>query len=385
MLQVETLRNPSIMLLLYLLAGTENAPILVLFLIDLRIIEPSGLYNQIFESLQLSKPQVSSLEFPLRTIDLELLRSLVAFDETGSLGRAAERVSRSESALCLQMKKLEELIDQRIFLKSGRRLALTEQGYMVLLYARRMLAMNDELLQLAMKPQLAGRVRIATSQDFGDEVLPRILSALSKQHPEVSFEVQVEGGILGLEALENGKADLALTIGLQNHPSARRLQHVKIAWIASPEFTYRRGAPIPLAVFDCPCRFKQCAIEALSKAGLTWEIAFTSPSLSGLWAATRAGIGITVRSSYWVPAGLQMFDREGTDLPDLGETDVAIHYYEHELSPQLLGIAKYIERSVLLQSEGNAPTIPKFGWGDARAAPQDSGSAAVPAAAKSLR
>jgi DNA-binding transcriptional LysR family regulator len=288
----------------------------------------------------------------MQTIDLDLLRSLAAFDETGSLARAADRVGRTESAVSLQLKRLEGLVGHKLFTRMGRRLVLTDEGYGVLHHARRMLAMNDELVSAVSQRPLSGRLRIAASQDFGEDILPRVLKDLSRKFPGARFEVQVEGGMRGLNALDKRDVDVVLTIGLHDHPSAHRLQRARIAWIASPEFAERIGKPVPLVVFSQPCRFKQRALEMLNKAEIPWEIVFKSPSLSGLWAAARANIGLTVRSSYWVPSGLMILDPMQTGLPDLGDTEVDIHYFEDALTPDLLEMIKHMERSILLQPSG---------------------------------
>jgi len=172
----------------------------------------------------------------MRTIDLDLLRSLAAFDETGSLARAADRVGRTESAVSLQLKRLEGLLGHNLFTRLGRRLVLTDEGHGVLQYARRMLAMNDELVSAASQRPLSGRLRIAASQDFGDDILPGVLKDLSRKFPEARFEVEVEGGMRGLSQLEKREVDVVLTIGLHDHPSAHRLQRAKLAWIATPKF-----------------------------------------------------------------------------------------------------------------------------------------------------
>src|ERR1700678_3045395 len=288
----------------------------------------------------------------MQTIDLDLLRSLVAFNETGSLARAADRVGRTESAVSLQMKRLEEIINQRLTTRQGRRLVLTNEGYSVLHYARQMLAMNDNLLSAVSQRPFSGRLRIAASQDFGEEILPGVLKDLAARYTGVRFEVEVEGGIRGLTELEKREVDVVLTIGLEDHPSAHTLQRANVAWIASPELGEQIQRPVPLVVFNQPCRFKQRAIEALKKAGIPWEIVFKSPSLAGLWAAARANIGVTVRSSYWVPSGLKLLDPKKSGLPELGDTQVNIHYFEEALSASVLEMVKHIERSILLQWRG---------------------------------
>jgi DNA-binding transcriptional LysR family regulator len=285
----------------------------------------------------------------MQTIDLDLLRSFVAFHETGSLARAADRVGRTESAVSLQMKRLEDIVNQHLMERLGRRLFLTEEGYGVLHYARQMLAMNDDLLSAVRQRPISGRLRVAASQDFGEEILPSVLKDLVKTYPNVRFEVEVEGGLRGLSALEKKEVDVVLTIGLQDHPSAHTLQRAKLAWIASSELAQQIERPVPLVVFNQPCRFKQRAMEALDHAGIPWEIVFRSPSLTGLWAAARANLGVTVRSSYWIPKGLEVLDPKQIGLPDLGDTEANIHYFEDALSPEVLEMVKHIERSVLLQ------------------------------------
>jgi DNA-binding transcriptional LysR family regulator len=140
------------------------------------------------------------------TIDLDLLRSLAAFDETGSLARAADRVGSTKSAVSLQLKRLAGLVTHKLFTRVGRRLVLTDEGYSVLCYARQMLAMNDEPVSTASPRPLSGRLRIAASQDFDDHILPRVLKNLSLKFPEARFEVEVEGGMPGSSAFENGRS-----------------------------------------------------------------------------------------------------------------------------------------------------------------------------------
>jgi DNA-binding transcriptional LysR family regulator len=113
-------------------------------------------------------------------------------------------------------------------------------------------------------------------------------------------------------------------------------------------------------VFDHQCRFKQRALEELGRRGIPWTFAFKSPSLTGLWAATRANLGVTVRSSFWAPYGLQIVDHEAFGLPDLGDTDVTIHYREDDLDEHILGLIKFIERSILLRIADLSGMGPQF-------------------------
>jgi DNA-binding transcriptional LysR family regulator len=220
-----------------------------------------------------------------------------------------------------------------------------------------MLAINDDLLTKVCQRPFSGRLRVAASQDFGDDILPGVLKDLAERFPGVRFEVQVEGGLRGLSELEKGEVDVVLTIGLTDHPSTHTLQRARVSWIACPELATPIVKPVPLIVFNQPCRFKQIAMDALDRAGIPWEIVFRSPSLTGLWAAARANLGVTVRSSYWIPNGLNTLDPERIGLPDLGDTEVNIHYFEGALSQPVLEMVKQIERLILLRRNNSDSTI----------------------------
>lgn len=163
--------------------------------------------------------------------------------------------------------------------KLGRRLVLAEGRYCVLRYARQMLAMNDDLLSGVLQRPISKCLRVAASQEFGEEILPSVVKHLATTYPAVCFEVEVEGGLRGLSALAKKDVDAVLTIGLQDHPAAHTLQRVKTRLDRGPRVGEHIERPIPLVVFNQPCRFKQGAMDALDHAGIPWEIEFRSPSL----------------------------------------------------------------------------------------------------------
>src|SRR5580693_4473653 len=146
-------------------------------------------------------------------LDLDTMRALVVAHDLGGYGQAATRLGRTPSAISLQMKKLQALVGATIFRKSGRGVALTEAGEIVLRYARRMLALNDEVLDTVRGASLAGRIRIGVSQDFAETVLPRALSQFTRLYPLVQLEVRIEGNAVLVEAVSKGEIDLVLVVG----------------------------------------------------------------------------------------------------------------------------------------------------------------------------
>jgi DNA-binding transcriptional LysR family regulator len=260
----------------------------------------------------------------MANLDLDTLRTLALAADLGGYGQAATRLGRTPSAISLQMKRLQEDVGASLFRKEGRGVALTEAGEIVLRYGRRMLAMNDELLDTIRGASLAGNVRLGCSQDFAETVLPDVLSQFTKLYPLVQMEVRIEGNGALVEAVQKNQLDLALAVGQAEHPTAEILGELELVWIAAQEFTSRLDQPLPLVLLGPQCAFRREAIQRLDDAKLPWRIAAVSPSLAGLWATAIGGLGITARSSLGLPAKL-VWDREMFDLPILPAFPVTLH------------------------------------------------------------
>lgn len=266
-------------------------------------------------------------------LDMDVLRTLVAAQELGGLGRAARRVGRSQSAVSQQLRKLEEQAGQPLFRKQGRGLALTEAGDVVLRYARRILELNDEAVAAVQGTAVEGVVRFGMPSDFAETWLPAALGRFKRAHPSVRVEASVDRNAALLERLESGQLDLVLLFGRGARSDAERLATVPMVWIGR-EAGQRcdAEAPVPLVLFEPPCVFRDTAIAALEAAGMPWRVAFTSPSLAGLWAAVDAGLGVTVRTAPSRPAHLAVLDK-AAGWPALPLTDLSLHAAGRRLSP----------------------------------------------------
>lgn len=267
----------------------------------------------------------------LTNVDLDTLRTLVVAYDLGGYGQAAERLGRTPSAVSLQMKRLQQDVGATLFRKNGRTLALTEAGEIVLRYGRRMLELNDELLDTVRGAALAGNVRLGFSQDFAETILPRALSRFTKLYPLVQIEVRIDGNAALVDAVENGQLDLALAIGHAERSTAQPLSRLQLVWIAGQEFSRRKDKVLPLVALGPQCMFRQQMLQALDQAGIPWRIAAVSPSLTGLWAAAIAGLGVTVRGSIGLPAALTA-NATMFDLPALDSVPITLHRANREKS-----------------------------------------------------
>ena len=294
----------------------------------------------------------------IRNLDMDVLRSLVAFIDHGTLAEAGDRVGRTQAALSLQMRRLEEQVGQALFSRHGRRLEITEAGHVLVGYARRILALNDEAQQAVRTTGVSGQLRFGASQDFGEAWLPPVLAQFRKAHPALALEIRVDGGTRLVGAVEAGEIDMALALGLGDRSDAVAIGHLPLVWVAHRDFRWTRGEPLPLVLFTAPCRFRNKGVAALDAAGIPWTVALTSPGLHGVWAAVNAGLGVTVRTPEGLLPGLEVVDRR-LGLPDLGNVDVSLHVGRGRLAvPAVASLASLLRERLakrILELEAHTP------------------------------
>ncbi|WP_439896092.1 LysR substrate-binding domain-containing protein [Burkholderia ubonensis] len=308
--------------------------------------------------------------------DIAALRSLVAGMDLGSFAKAADRVARSSSAVSAQIRKLEEQAGTPLFVKSGRGLALTDAGDAMLRYARRMIELNDEAAAAVRGVSLDGWVRIGLQEDFGEAILPGVLGRFARAHPKVRIEARVAHNAELLERLDANQLDLALVWGdpasaafvARTGIDSEEVARVPMRWIgaagsgaaavgaagsgaagdgdAGEPSVRLRDEPLPLVVFDRPCRFFGAATDALDRAGVPWRVAFTTPSLAGLWAAASAGLGLTVRSHYGLPASVRLLDAAPLGLPELPSVPLMLLRRASSATPTVDRLARIMTQAV---------------------------------------
>ncbi|CAB3761768.1 LysR substrate-binding domain-containing protein [Paraburkholderia solisilvae] len=284
-------------------------------------------------------------------LDMDVLRTFVLGFELGSFARAADRLGRSQSAISAQLHKLEEQIGTPLVQKSGRGLALTTAGESLLSYAKRLLELNDEAVETIRGADLEGWVRLGLPQDFADTFLPQVLGRFARAHPKVRVEVQVDGSARLIEKTLKGDLDVALAWGNNpGTPHAEWVANLSISWVGRPDSGNIRGLgaePLPLVAFEPPCSFRAAGIAALDEASIPWRLAFTSPSLSGLWAAAEAGFGITVRTTIAMPRTLTVLDPLATGLPVLPPVPLSLHRTETAPRPVVRRLTEIVLETVL--------------------------------------
>ncbi len=263
------------------------------------------------------------------TFDLDVLRTFVTGVDMGSFAKAADKLGRSTSAVSAQLKKLEDQLGMPVLRKEGRGMVTTPAGESLLGYARRLLELNDEAANAVRGAELAGSVRLGIQQDFGEHVLTEVLGRYARVHPRVRIEARAARNTELMELLNNGRLDMALAWeGGAATPHALDVGRLAMRWIGAADETRvaqtlalagNAEEPLPLVMMDTPCVMRSAALRALDQAGIPWRIAFTSPGLSGVWAAVAAGLGVTVRTHVGLPPSLRLLETPSLPpLPDIG-------------------------------------------------------------------
>lgn len=254
-----------------------------------------------------------------QTLDLELLRTLGALQDLGSVERAAQHVGRTASAVSLQLKRLETQCGRTLVRKVGRRLTLTEDGESVLGYGRRILALHDDLLQKLHGDTHPLGIRLGVPQDVAERALARVLARFGRSHPGVDLRVMVGRNAELATMMARGDLDLAIAFEPVSSGGGELIGEVPLRWLGSLESRWDGTTPLPLVLFEPPCLFRRTALDVLDRQRLAWRPTFSSPSLSGLWAAVQAGLGFTVRSELGLPAGIIALPEDAMPrLPSLG-------------------------------------------------------------------
>ncbi|BAI70990.1 lysR-like transcriptional regulator [Azospirillum sp. B510] len=259
----------------------------------------------------------------LPDLEIDALRAFVTVAEAGGFTAAADRLGRTQSAISVKIKKLEETLGRRVFERTSRSLALTHDGELLMGYARRLLDLNDETVRRFAEPAAEGELRLGVADYFLADHLPHVLRRFAKLHPRLHIDVRV--GLCGelVSALDGGELDLAISRRDTGDGRGRGFWSEPLRWVAAPGLEIPADSPLPFCALPAPCVFRNRGLAALGEAGRSWRVVYTSGSVLGVQAAVRAGLGVAVLSESSIPDGMRRLGPED-GLPELGDVDMAI-------------------------------------------------------------
>jgi DNA-binding transcriptional LysR family regulator len=225
-------------------------------------------------------------------IGLDLLRTYVAVCRQGSLNRVAAQTGRKQSALSMQMRRLESLIDKQLFRRTGRGVMPTPEGEVFLGYATRILALGDEALARLRQTELSGGLRIGLAEEVTTSALPSALGRLHRAYPDIHLDVVVEHSVaLGRVWSEEG-LDIMIAPTSVVRSDAVTTWNVELKWVCATDYAVDEERPLDLVAFGATCPWRRRMIDALSAAGREHRVMVTSQSVTALQAAIENGLGI---------------------------------------------------------------------------------------------
>ncbi len=258
----------------------------------------------------------------MERLDSDLLRSFVAVADCENLTLAAEGLGRTQSAISVQIKKLEMVLACKLFERKARGMVLSEEGRTLLGPARAIIGELDRVAGL-FSPPLQGRVRVGIPADYGRVLLEGILSQFHRQHPEVEIEVRCENSVAFPARIDEGTLDLAVHVHRAGETCGTPLRREESVWVAAQTWVNRPDVPLPLAVFDRACWWRDAVLDALQEHQHAYRIVVTSESTAGVVAAISAGLAVGMLSRGVVGEGMRILgERDG--LPALPKTTLSL-------------------------------------------------------------
>ncbi|MGF6230748.1 DNA-binding transcriptional LysR family regulator [Inquilinus ginsengisoli] len=256
-------------------------------------------------------------------LDPDLLRAFVAVADHGSFTRGAAALNRTQSAVSMQIQRLEGAVGAAVLDRSRRGLRLTPAGEVLLGYARRILSVSAEAMGRLRDLQVEGVVRLGVMEDYGTRLVPPLLAGFAAAHPRIQVEM-VTGLTTPMLPRLGERFDLVLAMHAAGDGGGTFLRREQAVWAAGRDVAVEERTPLPLALYPQGCLFRAWAMASLDAAGQPWRLAFVSHSLAAVTAIAAQGLAVTVVKAGLLPPELRrLSDRDG--LPPLPEADIRLH------------------------------------------------------------
>ncbi|MBQ4848391.1 LysR family transcriptional regulator [Pseudoalteromonas sp. MMG013] len=260
----------------------------------------------------------------MKNLSIDGLRTLVTVVEVGGFAKAGERLGLSQPAVSLQIKRLEDMLNCKLFKKQGQRQVLNQYGELLLPLAKQMLQHNDAILQQFTSESVTGKVRLGIPSEFAARILPSIIGDFVALYPDVSLEVKSRLSKHLLSVSRQDQFDLVLALneqtGSEQFPVFMQDQ---LVWVGDLSLIKDTNQVVTLVTAPEGCIYRRRAIEALQQAGLKHRIIYSNADLTGLIAALKEGLGVTVLAKSTVPSDLS-YQANTKHLPELGDIDICL-------------------------------------------------------------
>jgi DNA-binding transcriptional LysR family regulator len=278
-------------------------------------------------------------------LDVDLLKTFIAIAETGSFTRAAEEVHKTQGAVSMQMKRLEEILERPLFAKDGRQSKLTVDGERLLDFARRIVRLNDEAVVTFARPELSGVIRFGVPDDYADTVLPELMARFARTHPLVQVDVDCQGSEALAAATRDGKKDLSLISATVGTPGIEVVRREPLVWVSSMRHRIHEQDVIPLAVAQVGCVWRDNTFQQLDRSNRRYRVAYASSNSSAIKAAVLSGLAVGAVPRVSVRPGMRILG-EADGFPPLMSIEIGLVFAPAKLKPAVEALADHIRDSL---------------------------------------
>jgi DNA-binding transcriptional LysR family regulator len=281
----------------------------------------------------------------IANLDVDLLKTFIAIADTGGFTRAADEVNKTQGAVSMQMRRLEEILGRPVFHREGRHNKLTADGQRLLDYARRIARLNDEVVVTFSRPELTGVVRFGVPDDYADNLLPEVMARFARTHPLVQVNVDCLSSAPLRELAAEGKMDLVLVSAEAGTSGIELVKREPLVWVASAKHDAHEAEVVPLAVAQVGCAWRENTFQQLDSWNRRYRIAYSSLNSSAIKAAVLTGLAVAAIPRVSVTPGMRILS-EAEGFPPLMVFEIGLVFAPGKRNPAVEALAKHIRDSL---------------------------------------
>jgi DNA-binding transcriptional LysR family regulator len=278
-------------------------------------------------------------------LDVDHLKTFLAIVDSGSFTRAADEVNKTQSAVSMQMKRLEEQLGRPLFSKDGRGTKFTRDGERLMDYARRIVALSDEAVSAFTRPDITGTIRFGTPDDYAEFFLPVILGRFARTHPQITVDVECVPSSELVGRTQRGEIDIAVVTFGCKAESSDVIRQEELVWATSARHSIHDAPVLPIAVAPGGCSWRAIMTDALDAKRRPYRVAYSSPNASTINTTVLQGLAVAVMPEICMRPGMRILT-EADGFPKLGTFDIGLIFKPGRKNPAVEALAKHVREGL---------------------------------------
>lgn len=281
----------------------------------------------------------------MKRLEFNQLATFVAIVDAGSITKASSTVHRTQAAISIQLKKLEDSIGKQLLHRSYNQFTLTREGEILLSYARKILNLSEEAFYAINDEEISGTVRFGIPDGYARAFIQKSIRHFITRYPKVRIQIKNDSSRNLYKSLENGELDLIIATRDPQKAGGKLLRREKICWVSAEDYILNLEQPQPLALYEQGCAYRRKVIEQLNQNDIDWYVSFECQGVSGFDIAISNGLAISALAESLVKDEWRTL--EASDgLPDLGDIEIELHTIPGNVNEAIYCLAEELTQSI---------------------------------------